>query len=517
MILRTGAAMSMRTDRRRFLRASAAGGALMGLGDLGFLSQLRPVSANEASLDPKVVRLQPEIEPLVRLLEETPRDRLLEEVAGRVQKGTCYRDVLAALLLAGVRNVQPRPSVGHKFHAVLVVNSAHIASLASPDTDRWLPVFWALDYFKSSQAQDVREGNWTMAPVDESAVPPARKARKAFAAAMDDWDESAADAAVAALARSAGSNEVYELFFRYGARDFRSIGHKAIYVANSCRTLQCIGWQHAEPVLRSLAYALLMHEAGNPARRDDAADRPWKKNLERAARISEGWTGGKPDPSASADLLTTLRKGSDDDACDQVVELLNRGVAPQSIWDALFDGAGELLLRQPGIVSLHAVTSTNALHYAYQASADDETRRMLMLQNAAFLTLFRGALGGRGKVGDAQIDQLEPVATSESGPGAIEEIFAEASRDRMTAARKTLAYLKAGRDPGSLITAARRLVFLKGDDAHDYKFSSAVLEDYYNASPAWRERYLASSLVLLPGSADKDNNLVKRTRAALQS
>ena len=125
--------------------------------------------------------------------------------------------MLAALLLAGVRNVQPRPSVGHKFHAVLVVNSAHLASLASPDTDRWLPIFWALDYFKSSQAQDVREGNWTMGPVDESAVPPARRARAAFATAMDNWDEAAADAAVAGLARSAGANEIYELFFRYGA------------------------------------------------------------------------------------------------------------------------------------------------------------------------------------------------------------------------------------------------------------------------------------------------------------
>ena len=93
-----------------------------------------------------------------------------------MRKGTNYRDVLAALLLAGVRNVQPRPSVGHKFHAVLVVNSAHLASLDSPDTDRWLPIFWALDYFKASQAQDVREGNWTMGPVDESAVPPARSA-----------------------------------------------------------------------------------------------------------------------------------------------------------------------------------------------------------------------------------------------------------------------------------------------------------------------------------------------------
>ena len=509
--------MNIRTDRRRFLRASATGGALLGLGDLSFLSRLRPVSADEATLDPKVVRLQSGIEPLVRLLEETPRERLLEEVAARVHKGTPYRDVLAALLLAGVRNVQPRPSVGHKFHAVLVVNSAHLASLGSPETDRWLPIFWALDYFKSSQAQDVREGNWTMGPVDESAVPPARKARKAFAAAMDAWDESAADAAVAALARSAGSNEVYELFFRYGARDFRSIGHKAIYVANSWRTLQCIGWQHAEPVLRSLAYALLMHEDGNPARRDDPADLPWKINQDRADRIKEDWTGGKLDATASADLLATLRTSASGDACDQVVELLNRGVAPQSIWDALFAGAGELVLRQPGLVSLHAVTSTNALHFAFQASGDDRTRRLLMLQNAAFLAMFREAMGGRGKIADARIDQLEPVAISEDGPGALEEIFAEASRDRMTAARKALAYLQAGRDPRPLIDAARRLVFLKGNDAHDYKFSSAVLEDHDHASTAWRDRYLASSLLLLPRPADRDNSLVQRTRAALQA
>jgi hypothetical protein len=140
-----------------------------------------------------------------------------------------------------------------------------------------------------------------------------------------------------------------------------------------------------------------------------------------------------------------------------------------------------------------------------------------MLQNAAFLPLFREAMLGRGKVRDTRIDQLEPIASSTAGPSAIEEIFADASRDRMTAARKALAYLQAGHDPGPLIDAARRLVFLKGDDPHDYKFSSAVLEDYYHASPQWRERFLASSLLLLPGSADKDNNLVKRTRAALQA
>lgn len=108
---------------------------------LGFLSRLRPVSAAEAPLEARTVRLHPEIEPLVRWLEVTPRERVLEGVAERIRRGLTYRELLAALLLAGVRNIQPRP-VGFKFHAVLVVNSAHLASLASPDTDRWLPIFW---------------------------------------------------------------------------------------------------------------------------------------------------------------------------------------------------------------------------------------------------------------------------------------------------------------------------------------------------------------------------------------
>ena len=501
------------------MQASAAGGALLGLGDLGFLSRLRPVSADEATLDPKVVRLQPEIEPLVRLLEETPRERLLEEVAARMQKGPSYRDVLAALLLAGVRNVQPRPSVGLKFHAVLVVNSAHLASLGSPDTDRWLPIFWALDYFKSSQAQDVREGNWTMGPVDESAVPPARKAREAFI----DGDGRLGRGGGRRGRRRPGPHG-------RGQRGLRAVlplrrprlprrsatrrstwpiaGGRSSASAGSTPSRSCGRWPTP----------CCMHEGGNPAQRDDPADRPWQRNQERAARIKEDWTAGKPDAAASADLLATLRTGSDDDACEQVVELLNRGVAPQSVWDALFDGAGELLLRQPGIVSLHAVTSTNALHFAYQASGDDQTRRLLLLQNAAFLTLFREAMGGRGKVGDARIDQLEPIATvggRHRGPSRRSSPRRAATGRPPPARRWPTCRPGTTREP--LIDAARRLVFLKGNDAHDYKFSSAVLEDYYHASPAWRERYLASSLLLLPGSADRDNDLVRRTRAALNA
>src|SRR4051812_36840578 len=104
--------MFHKLTRRNLLKSTATTGAMFGLGDLGFLSRLSPVSAAEAKLEPNIVRLQPEIEPLVVLIEKTPRDRLLEEVADRIRKGLGYRELLAALLLAGVKNVEPRPSVG---------------------------------------------------------------------------------------------------------------------------------------------------------------------------------------------------------------------------------------------------------------------------------------------------------------------------------------------------------------------------------------------------------------------
>jgi hypothetical protein len=504
-------------SRRQFLKTAAVGSALTGLGDLGFLSQLQPVRAEEAKLDPNVVRFDPGIEPVVRLLEDTPREKLLEKVAERIRGGLTYKEVLTALLLAGVRNIEPRPSVGFKFHAVLVVNSAHLASLSSPEEHRWLPIFWALDHFKDSQAADERERHWTMAPVNESKVPNRDKAKQAFIDAMEQWDEGAADVAAAGLARTSDMNEVFELFYRFGARDFRDIGHKAIFVANSRRTLEAIGWQHAEPVLRSLAYALLQHEGGANFKGDAPADQPWKQNQILASQFRSDWQNGKLDSAATRELLATLRQGSDQDVCKKVVELLNAGISPQSVWDGLMVGSGELVVRQPGIVALHAVTSSNALRYGFEATSNENTKRMLLLQNAAFVPLFRNAMTSRGPVAEMKMEGLESAAIEHSGPEAVGEIFGNVSNDRMLAARKVLTYVKDHPEPKELIDAARLLVFLKGTNAHDYKFSSAVLEDFNHVSPAWRDRYLATSVFNLRGPIGPDNQLVKRTREALQA
>ena len=172
-------------------------------------------------------------------------------------------------------------------------------------------------------------------------------------------------------------------------------------------------------------------------------------------------------------------------------------------------------MRQPGIVGIHTLTSTNAMRHAYGACSNDETRKLLLLQNAAFLALFRAAMKSRGNIGPQKIEQLQPADLPSDRVAALDGIFDAIKDNKNQAAQQTLAYARANPEPHDFINRARTLIFMKGRDTHDYKFSSAVLEDYLNVSPDWRDRFLATSIFNLKGSRDADNPLIQRTRAAL--
>ena len=498
--------------RRRFLGLSAAG-TLAALGDLGFLGHLPPVARAEARVDPARVGLHPEIEPLVRLLEETPRERAARggggpgSAAGSPTATCSPRCCWPACGTSsrGRRRVQVPRRAGRELGAPREPGFARRRIAGCRSSGRSI----------TSRARRPP----TCAPATgrsaRSTRPPSRPPTRrgaAFVAAMDRWDEPAADAAIAGLARTARPGEIFELFARYGARDFRDIGHKAIYVANSFRTLDVIGWQHAEPVLRSLAYALLDKDGdpGNPSTSDLPADRPYRRNQQSAARLRAGWSDGRASADGGREMLHALRQATPEAASALAIDLVNRGVAPQSIFEACFESSAELLMRSPGILSLHATTFTNAVGYAWQRCHDEGTRRLLLLQNASFLPLFRGAPGG-----GVAIDTLEPLPPRSTGPAAIEEIFAEVSRDRPVAARKVLGFLEGGGDVRPLGDAIRRLIFLKGTDSHDYKYSSAVLDDAPALAASCRARMLAAGAFYFKGSASPDTSLAQRVRSAL--
>src|ERR1700677_1909401 len=255
--------MDKRLRRRGFLQSASALGLGAGLGDWARLGTITPAEGSAMAVGPEAVQFRPEIEPVVRWIEETPRERILDVAVGQLKDGLPYRDLLAGLFLAGIRNIKPHP-IGYKLHAVLVINSAHILGQSASKEDRLLPLFWALDAFKNSQAQDIREGDWTLQKVDEARLPKPSKAKAEFVRGMENWDADAADSAIVALVRSSDVAETMEPIWRYAVRDQWYIGHKAIFAAQSRRTLQAIGWLHAEPVLRSLAFGLLNVRDNSP-------------------------------------------------------------------------------------------------------------------------------------------------------------------------------------------------------------------------------------------------------------
>src|SRR6266850_6392815 len=170
--------------RRTFIHAAGATG--LGLtGRFGFSATDRPAAA------------------LLKLLEDSPRERIPRELARMIHAGLRYGDLLAALSLAAVRNVQPYPDVGYKYHSVMVLRSIHLTTQHLSSADKWLPIIWAADYFKHTQSQERAAGGWRLpmkrvAPGDNP-----QAARRELATALDNWDPDAADAAIVKFVRAA--------------------------------------------------------------------------------------------------------------------------------------------------------------------------------------------------------------------------------------------------------------------------------------------------------------------------
>jgi hypothetical protein len=508
----------MPSTRRELLQRLAGLGIVSSLADWGPWGELSALGA-DAKVTPELVALESDIEPIVRRIEETPRDKCFEMAVEQLRSGLSYRQFLAALFLAGIRNVNPRPP-GFKFHCVFVIHSAHQLSLDAAPGERLLPLFWALDDFKQSQQEDEKQGDYRMEPISGS-LPKDSAAWDEFHAAMEAWDQERAERAIAALARSRGAFEIIEGLWRYGARDYRNIGHKAIFVANSWRTLETIGWRHAEPVLRSLALGLLDFGQNKPVNNYAYADQAYLGNLRRAqesiAKLPGDWTAARGNESVTRDLLTAMRQEDIDTACGRALDVLAKGQAQSgAVWDAVHLAAGELMMRQPGIYGIHTVTSANALRYAFDTSGNPETRLIMLLQGVGWMVQFRNFMATK-KLGDTKITELVAAEPAASDEAAIAETFKLLPKDRAKAAAIAYRFAQQQPEPGAFAAVARRMVFTKGTDPHDYKYTAAIFEDYRHVSPIWRPHMLATAVYNLPGNGRNDSPLMQRAREAVAS
>jgi hypothetical protein len=154
-------------NRRTFIQAAAT--------SVSGLTARLGLSATDRSVDQ-----------LVKWLEESPRDHIPCDVVPMIRTGLRYEDLLAALCLAAVRNVQPYPDVGYKYHSVMVLRSIQLATEQLPSVDKWLPIVWAADYFKDTQAQERAASGWRL-PARPTASGDREAARRALVFRTSSW------------------------------------------------------------------------------------------------------------------------------------------------------------------------------------------------------------------------------------------------------------------------------------------------------------------------------------------
>src|SRR5579862_1324860 len=209
-------------NRRTFIHAAGAAGLSLTSG-----LRLRAKDAAAGATDPaaaagRAAAMDPAVASLLHLLEDSPRERIPRELVRLIRGNVRYQDLLSALALAAVRNVQPYPDVGYKYHSVMVLRPVHLATERASPSDKWLPIAWAADYFKDTQAEERVTDGWRMPSRAPVPVGNAQAARQALIVALDNWDRDAADAAIVNYAQMARPEEVFALLFPCGARDLRA-------------------------------------------------------------------------------------------------------------------------------------------------------------------------------------------------------------------------------------------------------------------------------------------------------
>ena len=428
----------------------------------------------------------------------------------QLKAGLSYRDLLAGLFLAGIRNIKPRP-VGFKFHAVMVINSAHLLGQTAAVDERLLPLFWALDNFKGSQAQDVKEGR--LDPRTGSTRPGCRSRTRREAAsikAMDAWDSDAADVAAAALARRPARPGRWRRSGGTPSATSANIGHKAIFAAQCWRTLQTIGWPHAEPVLRSLAFGMLDLQGDTRP----VAVGPYEANLATPRRSATTGPRQGPTPARPVALLATIRHADPEAASAEAARLLNRGRRARVALGRRRPRRQRVAAAEPGHrrPARRHRRQRPALHLQRQRRRHHPQARPAPGRRLAPAVPRPDQAARRPRPRRARARRPRRRRGTRPSPRSSPPI----GRDRRTAARKALGYLERGGSADLLFAAARRMIFHKGRDSHDYKYGAAVWEECLLASdPRWQAPIAAAAMAYLPGPATPDSPLMKRAREAV--
>ena len=243
---------------------------------------------------------------------------------------------------------------------------------------------------------------------------------------MKRMDREKTEHAIIGISRSLGPKQAYAKILPYACRDNFFIGHIPIAIVNAGRTLETIGWQHAEPTLRYIVRDMYREK-------HNLDGQPYPHNVERVEKTHDqlplDWASHLADHQKTIELLAVMKKGRWWISNDWVAEhLIDGSIKAGTVWDAIHLLTSELMLLlerggRIGTRALHSNTAANALHHVFTTSLDSQTRYLTMLQALSWATEFMLDARARDGIRKGNVATMQSIELTGDRHETVEELF----------------------------------------------------------------------------------------------
>ena len=496
--------MSAPPTRREFLAEVGRGMLIATVGlettsGLGLSSAVAGEAAEELSFG--------SLEPLVRLMQETPVNKLLPALTERLRTGTDLRQLVAAAALANARTFGGEDYVG--FHTMMALAPAFHMAQELPRETQALPVFKVL-YRNTNRIQEQGgRASEVLHPVKPGSLSEGRSAGELLREAVRQKDMNAAEQTFAARAQESADGAFNDLLF--AVQDNTEV-HRVVLPYRAWDMLGIIGKEQAHTLLRQSVRYCVKAEAGP---RTYASDEP--RVLLPKLLDEHKLLGRSPGDRAAEDkwveeLSQTFFKSSPTQAAAAAAAALAEGISPAAIGEAITLAANQLVLRDLGrtprdespgkplgsvhgdSIGVHASDSANAWRNMARVSNPRNCFASLIL-GAYQVALDRTARGGDFLNWQAlpygwQFEQIKKLTDTD----ALLRETDDAIRGNLQARASALVhrYGELGYAPRPVFDLLLRYAVSEDGSLHAEKFYRTCSEEFAAARPAYRWRYLVA-------------------------
>jgi hypothetical protein len=436
-------------------------------------------------------------EPLVRLMQDTPVERLLPTLVQKLSEGVTLDSLVAAAALANARTFGGDDYVG--YHTLMALAPAWRMAGQLSGPRQALPVLKVLYRNTHRIGEHGGRSSEVLRPIAAAELPAGEPPQNVLREAVRSRDLNRAEQTFAAIAAH-GPHEAFDELL-YTVQDDTQV-HRTVLPYRAWELLSLVGQEHAHTMLRqAVRYCVHEQPRGEPSK-------VLARVMEEHKLLDRQPQDRAADDAWIDSLSQTIFSSTPEQAADAGAAALAEGFSPAAVGEALALASNQLVLRDTGrtatqewpgkligsvhgdSVGVHASDSSNAWR---NMSAVGSPRNVFACLILGAFQVAQDRIQGRGdylNLPPLPIDQpWRRLKVTE--PEKLLAELDEAIRGNLQAQACNLVnhYGQLGHDPRPVFDLLLKYATSEDGALHAEKYYHTTYEEFHRTRPAFRWRH----------------------------